>query len=224
MIIEAGSLPYSEVFGPEKVKRRTPFPIRAHHLDKFASASPTGQSIRMILVGNSFLELKDSVASTVEYIQKESDREYRKDVFGEDENPDAFNTRMRGVMTLFYVLPEDYPVIVSSGKDVICDSCIVGKHCDRMTWEGFGVEMAYMRLLIDSITLSRAFEAEDQGVVFQILLDRQNAQNKQTIIPSLQTEVGTLKKAFIAMAQIRAVEARAIVQKSNRDMLIKKWG
>jgi hypothetical protein len=215
MFRESSPIPNSEIFGSEKVKARVPFPIRAHHLDKYANASPDGKLNKTVLVGNTFLTLtvKDSVETTVDYIQNEADEEYRIDVFGADEKPDVFRTRMRAAMTLFYSLPEDYPVIVSAGKDVICDSCVVGNHCDRYTPEGIGQEVASITLLMDSIALARALETGNNTFALQILMQRQQGQYRPKMVPALQTDAGTLRKAFKAMEQLRQIDAERLRSK-----------
>lgn len=197
--------PLEGIFGPDKLAARVPFPIRAHHLEKYADASPNGKPFKMILIGNAYLPIRDSVDATIDYIKNTSDQEYRKDVFGADENPATFGARFRAATTLFYSLPEDYPVFVSAEKDVICNSCVIGNHCEQSSFEGINQEVASIRLLADAMALANAVEKGDMQLAFQIVAVRQR--NSRTgLISAIQTDAGTLKKAFKSMEHLRQVD------------------
>lgn len=98
--------------------------MRAHHLE--------------VLVKNRHLyahEIADNYrigASTLDTGSDLYDHTYYVDVYGTTkEERQKFETEMFGYIQAFWDLPPDQPVqIATKRKDGICNSCIIGAHCD----------------------------------------------------------------------------------------------
>lgn len=103
----------------EDIDNQKPFVISGHHLYLFSLLkykSPT-------VIAKS---LKNSIVS--------QQQEYMQDVLGSLEDAPEFEDRIKLILSTFIKLPDDHPAEIVEGiPDVICNACVVGKHCKTNT-------------------------------------------------------------------------------------------
>ncbi|HSX31807.1 MAG TPA: hypothetical protein VLF43_00965 [Candidatus Saccharimonadales bacterium] len=101
------------------------FTIRAHHADMIASA----------LRGDPIEAYPTHARANAQFGSTANHRggfDYYRDVYGE--TSEQANKPVEASIRLvkdFLALEPDAPVIAGSARDVLCNSCFIGEHCDR---------------------------------------------------------------------------------------------
>lgn len=105
------------------------FRIRGHHLREFARLLRTKLTIEE-LAEEVTQDILGSTKPRNGEITDEIDTGYIEDVLGKSpEERRRFTSAQVSLFRRFVELPDDFPVELGTGKDNMCDTCIVGSHC-----------------------------------------------------------------------------------------------
>ncbi len=96
------------------------FVVRGHHATRIYNILAMGMSV-------------DEVLDMAETHSHSLPKGYRQDVFGDtQDDQDMAIEGQRSFFQAFLDLPDEHPVRFAAEKDGICNSCMIGSHCDTL--------------------------------------------------------------------------------------------
>jgi hypothetical protein len=108
-----------DVLNPPK-----PFVIRGHHFKNFIAITREETD-----PDEEAMEIRESIEAVAKK-KPVKGKLYKYDTIGKtDKEAQIYQKRLKKVFEKFVDLPDNYPVQLTTGKDNICNTCTIGKHC-----------------------------------------------------------------------------------------------
>jgi hypothetical protein len=174
-------------FGPEIEPTQEPFIIRTHHLALLRDILLHGDEPEFL--GRAIYANAETIRGPEALI----DNCYKVDVYGVSES-DKKRVIQSDVdfFQSFMDLPDEHPIELSTKKkDAICNSCIIGQHCDEYVDPAESRDFLYH---YGFISTARKLDLSDKIMITAQAPDVTDANQEK--IPTITTTAGTVKKVL----------------------------